>query len=135
MYCAMYSISNSFRYLTSSCEHGSDRTHCQQGYTPILSTSYTRFWGAPADNQYSNFSLTYWLDLLQGDYYSYGPMDGKDVDILNSDRTFNITYKDFITGPLSNELQTGGAFGVDDVTGNGHVSAIQIFIPVLCFAY
>jgi hypothetical protein len=49
-------------------------------------------------------------------------MAGKDLEMLNADRTFNIKYKDFITGPVPELLQTYGAFGVDDVTGSGHVS-------------
>jgi hypothetical protein len=59
-------------------------------------------------------------------------MAGKDVDMLNSDRTFNIEYKDFITGPLPNELQTRGAFGVDDVTANGHVSTFSYLTYPFC---
>ena len=85
-------------------------------------TSCIRFWGNDAVPELVVKESD--AILMQGDYYSYAPMGGSDVNLLNRDKTYNITYKDFITGPLPKQLQTHGSFGVDSVTGNGHVSML-----------
>lgn len=61
-------------------------------------------------------------ELLQGDYYSYSSLNGssEDVALLNVDKSFNLIYKDFVTGPKSAEDKTWGSFGVDFTTGPGH---------------
>jgi hypothetical protein len=58
---------------------------------------------------------------MQGRFHGYTALLTQPGEQLNKD-AIGMHYKDFVTGPRAQDLQTWGAFGVDNSTGIGRVS-------------